>query len=88
MIIKIMGLMDIISGVTILLFHYELIPIRFLLAAILYLAIKGIAFRGDPASFIDIGIAIYMVIMLLNPFTIPSYIAAIYLFQKGISSLL
>jgi hypothetical protein len=83
MIVKILGGLDILTGAMILLFQYDVIGIRLLISFILYLLIKGFLFRMNFASFLDIVIAIYMVFMIFMPFTILSYVAAIYLFQKG-----
>lgn len=87
-IVKIMGIMDFLTGIMVILFNYDLIGVKVLLVFLLYILIKGIAFRGDVASFIDLGIAIYMLLMLILPVTILSYIVAIYLFQKGAVSML
>lgn len=86
MIVKLMGLMDILSGIGIILFNFELISLKFAFAIIIYLLIKGFAFRGDLASIGDFGIAIYMILMMFYPITFLSFIVAIYLFQKGIVS--
>ena len=86
MLVKFMGLMDLLSGIVIVLFNFHLISIKFAFAIILYLLIKGIAFRWDLASIGDFGIAIYMLLMLFFPITFLSIIVAIYLFQKGIVS--
>ncbi len=88
LLIKIMGAMDVLAGITLILYHYELIPLRFLLAALLYLVIKSIIFFGDLASTIELGISIYFIIIIFFPITIFTYIAAIYLFQKGLTSFL
>lgn len=82
--VKLMGLTDILAGLIIILFTYDVIGVKFLLVFFLYLLIKGLAFRGDFASFADIGISIYMLFMLITPITVISYIVAVYLFQKGV----
>ncbi len=83
-----MGIMDILAGITLILYHYDLIALRFLLAFLLYLVIKSLVFIGDLASTIELGISIYFVIIIFFPITIFTYIAAIYLFQKGFTSFL
>ena len=92
MIIKLLGLLDIITGIIILLYNFEATSLKIFISFLLYLVIKGLAFRGDSASFADIGIAIYMIFMILMPhsslMTILSIIAAIWMFQKGAISLL
>ncbi len=86
LLLKIMGLMDILAGITLILYHYELIPLRILIAFLLYLLIKSIVFIGDLASAIELGISIYFIIIIFFPITIFTFIATIYLFQKGITS--
>lgn len=86
--VKIMGIMDILSGLTIILFTYDLIGLKALLAFLVYLIVKGIAFRGDLASIGDFGISIYMIFMIFLPLPLISFIVALYLFQKGIFSIL
>ena len=86
MILKFMGLMDVLTGIMILLFHYALIDTRLLASFILYLGVKAFMFKGDFASFLDAAVAVYMILMIFLPITLLSYIVAIYLFQKGFSS--
>ncbi len=83
MIVKILGALDLLTGVMILLFQYDVIGIRLLISFIVYLLLKGLLFRMNFASFVDIVIAIYMIFMIFVPVAVLSYIAAIYLFQKG-----
>ncbi|MFA6073568.1 MAG: hypothetical protein WC758_05625 [Candidatus Woesearchaeota archaeon] len=88
LLVRILGFLDFLSGLMILLFQYDVIGTRLLMSFIAYLLIKGIVFRGDFASFIDTVIAIYMIFMIFLPITVLSYIAAIYLFQKSVTSLM
>jgi hypothetical protein len=87
-VIKFLGLMDLLTGLFIILGNYHAVSARILLLFLIYLIIKGVLFRGDIASFIDLGIAVYMIILIFFPITIISFLAAIYLFQKGVFSLL
>ncbi|MCF7871841.1 hypothetical protein K9L97_02295 [Candidatus Woesearchaeota archaeon] len=87
-VIKFLGFVDIIAAIIITLFNFELVPLKIFLSIFLYLILKGLAFRGDFASFTDIGIAIYMLLMLIYPITIITLICSLFLFQKGIFSML
>lgn len=86
-IVRALGIMDFLAGVFLLLFQYDVVGSRIILSFIFYLLIKGIIFRGDFASFVDIVIAVYMIFMLFMPITVLTYIAAIYLFQKSFTSI-
>jgi hypothetical protein len=88
LLVRILGLMDLMTGVMLLLYQYDVAGTRLFLSFIFYLMLKGIIFRGDFASFVDLVIAIYMIFMIFLPITILTYIAAIYLFQKSLTSLL
>jgi hypothetical protein len=88
LLVRILGFMDFLTGVMILLYQYDVAGTRLFMSFIAYLLIKGIIFRLDFASFVDLVIAIYMIFMLFLPITVVTYIAAIYLFQKSASSLL
>lgn len=85
--VKILGVMDFVAGIAILLGEFEVIPWRFMLPFLAYLIFKGIAFRGSLTSALDMGIGIYIIVMLFWSSTIISVIAAVYLLQKSISSL-
>ena len=88
-VLKILGLLDILTGIMIILFQHDLIGWRLMLSFILYLVIKGVAFKLDFATVIEIGIALYIILaMIVHPVVIVSYLAAIYLFQKGVVSLM
>lgn len=92
MIIKILGILDIIAAV---LFYFsatfEIIPSTLALLAAFYIIAKATAFivtSKDPASFIDI-IAGLIIFSSLN-FTLPTIVivlTTIYLLQKGVFSL-
>ncbi len=87
-IVRALGFMDLLTGIMILLYQYDVLPTRLFISFILYLLLKGIIFRLDFASFIDITVGVYMIFMIFHPITIMSYIAAIYLFQKSVTSLM
>jgi hypothetical protein len=85
-VVRALGFLDFLTGIMILLFQYDVIGTRLFLSFIFYLILKGIIFRGDFASFVDLVIAVYMIFMIFMPITIVTYIAAIYLFQKSATS--
>ncbi|MCB9362615.1 hypothetical protein H6504_04210 [Candidatus Woesearchaeota archaeon] len=88
MIIKILGLLDLISA-TILLFG-ELLPNRALFYAGMYLCIKGFFFgrMGDIASWIDLLVGVYVfAFAIFNlEFGMLTIVALIYLYQKALFS--
>jgi hypothetical protein len=88
LVVRILGFLDFLTGIMLLLYQYDVLGTRLFISFIMYLMIKGIVFRGDFASFVDIVIAVYMIFMIFMPVTILTYIAAIYLFQKSATSLL
>jgi len=92
MIVKILGILDIISG---LLFwlngFFSIIPDSVMIIIVLYLVIKGVIFilSKDIASILDIvsGIIIYFSLA----YTLPAFVIIIvtfFLLEKGIVSLL
>ena len=85
-ILKFMGFLDLFTGIAILLFQYSLASHRFMLSFIAYLIIKGLMFKGDAASIVDIFLAAYILFMFIYPVTLISLLAALYLFQKGVLS--
>ena len=85
--VKFMGLLDLATAVIIVLHNYELVAVRLVLSFILFLILKGLMFKGDVASMLDLGIAAYMIIAIFFPITIISWIAALYILQKALVSL-
>lgn len=83
-----MGFLDLLTGISMLLFNFGLVSGRFMLSFFCYLLIKGLMFKGDVASFIDIIIAVYILFMFLNPVTFITIIIMLYLFQKGLFSII
>lgn len=83
-----MGFLDLLTGFVMLLFNFGLVSGRFMVSFMAYLIIKGLMFKGDIASFIDILIALYIVLMFIYPITIITIIIMLYLFQKGMFSLI
>ena len=88
MLLKIMGFLDVLTAIAIVLFQFEVVATRTMLSFIAYLLIKGSLFSSDPATIIDAGIAIYILLMIFHPFIILTIITSFYLFQKGVFSLI
>jgi len=85
-VVWLLGFLDILTAVMLILGNFDLVSGKVVSAFVIYLFMKGLIFRGDVASFIDIAIAMYAVIMIFYPITIITIIASIYLLQKGVSS--
>jgi len=81
--VKLLGTLDLITGISIILFQYDLIGLRLFLTFAVYLLAKGFMFKGDIASILDFATGAYMLLMIILPITFFTYIAAFYLFQKG-----
>lgn len=85
---KLFALLDILCG---FLFVYNAefgVPFRIMLGHALYLVTKGIMFKGDILSRIDMLVGFYGVFALFFQITFITYIAFIYLFIKGTWSLI
>ncbi len=87
MIVKFMGVLDLLAALFLILFQLEIVTSRVMLSFALYLFVKGVVFWGDGASRIDLILSIYMVSLLIWSPWILSIIAAIYLIQKAFFSL-
>lgn len=88
MLLIFLGLMDVLTAIFLILFNYGLIGVRPFATFILYLVLKGVMFKGDVASMIDLMIAAYMVIMIFYPIPVLTWIAVIYILQKAAVSIL
>ncbi len=92
MIVKILGILDIIAGFSFWLNgFFHLFPDSFMMAIVIYLIVKGVLFiiSKDIASVLDIisGIVIYLSLNVVLPgFVI--IIVTFFLLQKGIFSLI
>lgn len=64
----------------------HLAPLRLLLGGGLYLIAKGVAFKGDVLSAIDVGIGIFAILAVVLPIKFLCIIAGVYLFLKGFYS--
>lgn len=88
MIVKILGFLDIVSGLAVLLYHFDLVAGRLLISVILYHIGKYIIFSDDPSTITDLILTLYIITMFLDSFLIPTVIASLYLFQRGVVSML
>jgi hypothetical protein len=86
-IVKLFGLLDLYSALVMLLVQFDVIKWRMILTATAWLLLKGYMFRGDIASGIDMGIGFYHIIMVIMPIPLITWVLAIYLFLKGLQSL-
>ena len=92
MIVKILGILDIIAAIIFWLFGmFHIIPSNIILIVAFYLLIKGIIFliSLDVASILDVIVSV-LIFISLN-FALPKvivFLIALYLVQKGILSLL
>jgi len=92
MIIKLLGILDILcAGLLALFYFFSFVPTQLLMVAGIYLAVKGSFFllSKDVASIIDIACAIVMFTIIA--FNVPYFVVAIcclFLIQKGVFSLL
>ena len=87
MVVKLLGIADLLTAAAVILLHYDILGWRIGLVFVAYLMIKGWLFRQDINSIMDILCGIYMFVMLFGFTTIISWVVAIYLFQKAVFSL-
>ena len=89
MIIKLLGLMDIISAFIILGFHLEIVSVRLAIYVLIFLSAKFIAFRRDIASVGDFIASLFLLSMILGfkPNLGWVILVAFYFLQKGYFSL-
>jgi len=88
MIVKILGLMDLLSIGALLLFKYAGIPQIFLIAAVIYLMAKGVFFFRNIVSLLDFGVAIIFALVLFQTYNILTWLAIVWVLQKAVFSLL
>lgn len=87
MVVKLLGVADLLSAAVVVLLHYDLLGWRIGLGFAAYLIIKGWLFREDLNSVMDILCGLYLFVMLFGFTTFITWIVAIYLFQKSVFSL-
>lgn len=88
MIVKLLGIADLLTVIVMLFLHYAVLPWNFGVAAAVYLMIKFYMFRGDIASFIDLFVGVYIILLMLDVKSFFTFIFVIYLGQKAILSLI
>ena len=83
----ILGLLDILAGVTLFSIKFSpvLLPLTLLFA--FYLIGKSIAYFKTFASVVDIFVGIIMIFAVLDIYNIFTYLSILWLLQKGILSL-
>ncbi|MBS3141205.1 hypothetical protein J4405_03615 [Candidatus Woesearchaeota archaeon] len=86
MILKLMGLIDLLAGIGLVLLKYDMFQTVVLVLGLLVL-IKAVMFFGSVISFIDIACFLVIILASFGIFNFISWIAAIWLFQKGFFSL-
>lgn len=86
--IKFFGIMDLYSAIVMLLVQFDVTPWRVILTASAWLILKGLLFRGELASMIDLAIGVYHILMVVLPIPFLTWVFAIYLIIKGIQSLI
>ena len=87
MIILLLGLLDLISGISVILSGYQAVSLLVVWAVSLYLILKGVVFIKSWASALDIVIGVGLLMTISNTLPIVLFwIAGLYLVQKGIFS--
>ena len=83
---KIFGFFDLLTIIFMFLLNFDAVPWRIAIMFAAYLIVKGLIFKGDFASMIDIIIGIYIFFIPLFGWKLLTMIFAIYLGQKAIAS--
>lgn len=83
MLLKFLGMMDILSGIALFFTHLGVIKYLMLLF-IIYLIIKGLIFLPDVASIIDIIVGLYSILVLLGLNVKLTFVIIFYLILKGL----
>ncbi|MFW5852515.1 MAG: hypothetical protein ACOCUR_00635 [Nanoarchaeota archaeon] len=85
--IKILGMMDIVTALIFVGYHYEILSLKIAVYAMVYIITKFMIFPKDIASVIDILSSLLIIFMMFGVKTNLVWIAAIYFLQKGLVSL-
>ena len=86
MILKLLGLIDLLAAIGLVMLKYDIFQTFALVLGLLVL-IKAIMFFGSVISFADIACFLIIILAFFGVFNFISWIAAIWLFQKGFFSL-
>jgi hypothetical protein len=88
MIVKLLGLVDLLTAIAAVFVHIGFLPTGILKFFILYLLIKGVIFIKSFTSILDLACAAYLTLMFFFGIkTFFVYIIAVYLFQKAVVSI-
>jgi len=82
MIVRLLGVLDFLSGIIMVLLHFGIIPWNVAFGFALYLILKGIVFKSDFMSLFDLLMGVYMILMLFGIRTFITYIFAGYSLYK------
>ena len=85
MLLILLGIMDVLSGASLILFNFKIDVLGMFFAA--YLVVKGLIFLKNLASVLDIAAGIIFAFSLYGHQSIFTYVAAIWLLQKAFFSL-
>lgn len=85
--IKFFGILDLATGIVIVLLQWSLISWNISFAFAAYIFIKGFIFKDSVASYLDMAAGLYMILMFFGLKIFIAYLFAVYLAQKGIFSL-
>ena len=86
-IIKVFGFLDFLIALLLFLTPDNLAPQRLLIGGALFLIAKGIIYKGDFLSTLDLVIGSYCILALFHPILFLSFLAGAYLFVKGFYSM-
>lgn len=87
MILKFLGIMDLLAVLTLIWSSYTDAPWRMVVIFAAYLMLKGYAWRGSMPSFIDFVTGVYLLISIFFASTILSWILTAYIGFKGMRSI-
>ncbi len=85
---KLFGFLDFLVAILLFVTPDHIAPIRLLIGAGLYLIAKGVIYKGDLLSAIDLSIGVYCLLAIIFPITFLSFLTGIYLFLKGFYSMI
>jgi len=86
MVVKLLGIFDLLAALSIILLRFGVAKTMAIALAI-YLIIKGAIYIKSVPSMVDIAAGIIMVLAFYGWFSILTWVAAIWLTQKGVISL-
>jgi len=82
MIAKLMGLLDLLSGVYLLLLHFGFVSWRAAFGFAFYMIAKGYLFKADFLSLIDLLMGVYMILAMFGIKTFLAYVFFAYIVYK------